>query len=113
MTSYRTLPSASKRDATPTPTGPLRSLQLIETVSTAEPFHIVPVVVSMGTVSVAADSMAAKVRWAERAEYTVLTLDVPPAFAPYNAVIRVSDRGTEDMQRDYLAHLVFEGEDAQ
>jgi hypothetical protein len=52
--------------------------------------------------------MAEKIRWAERVRYTILTDDVPASFGPYNAVIRVSERGTEDQQRDYLAHLVFE-----
>ena len=33
-----------------------------------------------------------------------------PSFAPVNAIIRLSQRGTEDRQRYYLAHLVFEHE---
>jgi len=53
----------------------------------------------------AEDLMAAKVRWAERAEYIVLTRTVPAEFAPYNAIIRVSEAGTEDRDRDYLAEL--------
>lgn len=52
--------------------------------------------------------MRAKVQWAERAQYTILTRDVPASFAPYNAVIRISERGTEDRQRDYLAQLELE-----
>jgi hypothetical protein len=88
----------------------LRALQLIETVGGSQPFRIVPIVQEQGTAMTPADRMAAKVRWAERAEYTVLTPDIPASFAPYNAVIRISERGTEDTQRDYLALLVFEPE---
>ncbi|HLJ66355.1 MAG TPA: hypothetical protein VKX16_03225 [Chloroflexota bacterium] len=91
--------------------GPLRALELIETVGDVEPFTIVPIRQAFGAVTAPADRMTAKVRWAERAEYTILTRDVPARFAPYNAVIRISARGTEDMQRDYLAHLVFEQEE--
>ncbi len=90
--------------------GPLRALQLIQTVGDSEPLAIVPIVQTLGTAVAPEDRMAAKVRWAERAQYTVLTWDVPTSFAPYNAVIRVSERGTEDRQRDYLAHLVFDQE---
>jgi hypothetical protein len=90
--------------------GPLRALQPIETVGDGEPFTIVPIPQRLGGAVSPGDSMAAKVRWAERAEYTVLTRDVPASFAPYNAVIRISESGTEDRQRDYLAHLVFEEE---
>lgn len=112
MTSYR--PSfGSTRRTSPVETGPLRALQLIETVSSMEPFTIVPIIQVQGSVLTPEERMAAKVRWAERACYTILTHDVPRSFAPYNAVIRVSERGTEDRQRDYLAHLVFAGEPLQ
>jgi len=30
---------------------------------------------------------------------------VPSNFAPFNAVIRISESGTEDRKRDYLAEL--------
>lgn len=101
--------SGRKREAPASPMGALRALQLIETVGT-EPFTIIPVVHALGSAVAPADRMAAKVRWAERAQYTVLTLDVPASFAPYNALIRILERGTEDRQRDYLAHLVLEPE---
>jgi hypothetical protein len=107
MTSYR--PSLiSKGSRLPVPMGPLRALQQIETVDTDEPFAIVPMDQALGSQVPPDDRMAAKVRWAEQAQYTILTREVPPTFAPYNAVIRVSERGTEDRHRDYLAHLVFE-----
>jgi hypothetical protein len=86
----------------------LRALQLIETVGDARPVRIAPVVHAQGSVMNANDRMAAKVRWAEQANYAILTRDVPDSFAPYNAVIRVSESGTEDKQRDYLAQLVYE-----
>jgi hypothetical protein len=108
MTSYRDV-RAGRRGIPPMEMGPLRALQLIETVSDFEPFDIVPVREAFGTVMTPEDRMIAKVRWAERVQYTVLTRDIPLSYAPYNAVIRMS--GTEDRQRDYLAHLVFEQED--
>ena len=109
MTSYRPS-STAKRGVTPISLGPLRALQPIETVADAGPFTIVPIVQTLGSVGTADDRMAAKVRWAEQARYTILTRDVPASFAPYNAVIRISEGGTEDRQRDYLAYLVFESE---
>lgn len=99
-----------RRGAPPLPMGPLRALQLIHTLGDSEPLAIVPVIQPLGTAVPPEDRMAAKVRWAERARYTVLTRNVPASFAPYNAVIRISERGTEDRQRDYLAHLVPETE---
>lgn len=84
----------------------LNALQPIQSVGDDEPFPIVPVSVSQGSVMPPEDVMAAKVRWAIRAGYSVLTTHVPPRFAPYNAVIRVSERGTEDRDRDYLAQIV-------
>lgn len=102
--------SRPTRTAAPARTGPLRALQLIEPVGTKEPFTIVPVVQTYGTAVSRDDRMAEKVRWAERAEYIVLTRDIPASFAPFNAVIRVSEYGTEDRERDYLAQLVFEPE---
>lgn len=104
--SYRSAPTRFERDAPPISLGELRSVQCIETVSEDEPFAIVPIVQAVGTVVTPDDRMAAKVRWVERAGYTVLTLDVPVSFAPYNAVIRISERGTEDQQRDYLAYFL-------
>jgi len=111
MTSYRSS-IAPKNGASPIPMGPLRGLQLIETIGDAEPFKIVPIIQDLGSAVTPADRVAAKVRWAVRAQYTILTQDVPPSFAPYNAVIRVSRSGTEDKHRDYLAHLVFEDEES-
>ena|ERR687885_509769 len=112
MPSYRPT-FASKSRVSPVPIGPLRALQLIEPVGDAEPFDIVPIVQTLGSAVSPADRMAAKVRWAERVEYRILTQNVPASFAPYNAIIQVSERGTEDAQRDYLAHLVFESEVSQ
>lgn len=98
------------RRTTPVPLGPLRALQLIETVGDSEPFAIIPVAHLLGTLVTPGDRMAAMVRWAERIGYSVLSREVPASFGPYNAVIRVSERGTEDRQRDYLAHLVVDEE---
>lgn len=84
---------------------PLRKLLLIESIGTSAPFAIVPVKQCEGTAMPPQELADAKVQWARRAGYTVITRDVPEMFAPYNAVIRVSDRGTEDLQRDYLAEL--------
>lgn len=109
MSSYRPLP-AGRRGGPPVPTGPLRALQPIETVGHGEPFTIVPVIEALGDVVTPADRMAAKVRWAERAQYAILTRTVPASFSPYNAIIRINERGTEDTRRDYLAHLVYEAE---
>ena len=111
MAIYHARSSASKKDPAISPESPLRALQLIEAVGDAEPFRIVPITMAAGTAVTPAELMATKVRWAERASYTVLTNDVPASFAPYNAVIRVSERGTEDSQRDYLAHLVLQRND--
>ena len=85
------------------PEGPLRALQLIETVGEGEPFEIHPVSQRSGSVVSADEIMTARVKWANRAQYTVLTRNVPERFAPYNAVIRVI--GTEDYRVDYLAQL--------
>jgi hypothetical protein len=105
MTLYRSRSSDSKRGSDPAPEGPLQALQLIEPVGDSQPFRIVPIMQASGTAVSAAELMATKVRWAERASYIVLTEDVPASFAPYNAVIRVSAQGTEDNHRDYLACL--------
>lgn len=83
----------------------MQALQLIEPVGDSEPYRIVPIMLASGTAVSPAELMATKVRWAERASYTILTEDIPASFAPYNAVIRVSAKGTEDNRRDYLAHL--------
>jgi hypothetical protein len=85
------------------PEGPLRALQLIETVGDVEPFEIHPVTQSSGSVVSAGEIMTARVKWANRAQYTVLTRNIPERFAPYNAIIRVI--GTEDYRVDYLAQL--------
>lgn len=108
MNSSRSSHSDAKKGVSPPQAGPLRALRLIESVGDVTPFSIVPVDMAEGAAMAPADRMAAKVRWAERATYAVLTQDVPADFAPYNSVIRVSERGTEDMRRDYLAQLVFD-----
>lgn len=111
MALYQSRSSASKKDTELSNETPLRALQLIESVGDVQPFHIVPIMMASGSAVTPADLMATKIRWAERASYTVLTNDVPDSFAPYNAVIRVSERGTEDSRRDYLAHLVLQRND--
>ena len=84
----------------------LQALQLIESVGEIEPFRIVPVVHCLGTVVSPTEVMATKVKWANKAGYSVLTQSVPEEFAPYNAVIRVSETGTEDRDLDYLARII-------
>lgn len=84
----------------------LQGLLLIESVGESEPFHIVPVAQCQGTAMSVDDVMATKVKWATKAGFRVLTRSVPAAFAPYNAIIRVSRAGTEDQRRDYLAEIV-------
>ena len=84
----------------------LRGLQLIQSVGETEPFKIVPVFPPHGAVMSAEEVMAVRIKWAEKAGYSILTQDVPSEFAPYNAVIRVSGAGTEDRNRDYLAQIV-------
>jgi hypothetical protein len=86
--------------------GTLQALRLIESVGDLESLHIVPVSQRLGAVMTADEVMAAKVKWARKAGYSVLTQNVPVEFAPYNTVIRVSETGTEDHNRDYLAHIV-------
>jgi hypothetical protein len=49
------------------------------------------------------EMMSAKVAWANRAGYRILTRDIPSSLAPYNALIRVNEKGTEDRELDYLA----------
>jgi hypothetical protein len=84
----------------------LKALQLIKSVGEVEPFQISPIVQHQGSIRAATDVMAAKVRWADKAGYTVLTRTLPESFAPFNAIIRVSEIGTEDEDRDYLAQFV-------
>ena len=91
------------------PEGPLRALQLIETVSEADQSPIGPIMQRSGSAVSPKDAMDARVKWANRVRYVVLTRDVPEQFAPYNAIIRVLD--TEDYRADYLATLVDEGHD--
>lgn len=89
----------------PVISGALKRLMLIESVGETEPIQIVPVKQCQGTAMGADESAATKVKWAQKAGYRVVTRNVPDTFAPFNAVIRVSDRGTEDRQRDYLAEF--------
>lgn len=51
------------------------------------------------------EMMNRKIEWATRAEFEVLSTDVPKSYAPFNAVIRIKASGTEDNLRDYLAEL--------
>jgi hypothetical protein len=83
----------------------LQRLQLIKTVGDSQPFRIVPLFPPQGAVMSPEEVMAVRIKWAEKAGYRVLTNDVPGEFAPYNAVIRVSEAGTEDRNRDYLAQI--------
>jgi hypothetical protein len=83
----------------------LKSLRPIKTVETLSPLTIIPAPLSRGLASTDDELMDRKVDWAIRAGFGVLTRDVPASFAPFNAVIRISARGTEDADRDYLAVL--------
>jgi hypothetical protein len=85
--------------------GTLQAIHLIESVGNGEPYNIVLVSHRCGTVMPAEEVMAAKVKWALKAGYTILTKNVPGKFAPFNSVIRVSEAGTEDQNRDYLARI--------
>ncbi len=80
---------------------------LIESVGAVEPFRIVPIAQCSGTAVGADEVMATKVKWARKAGYTIVTMNVPSTFAPYNAIIRISESGTEDQNRDYLAEIVI------
>lgn len=84
----------------------LRRLCTIASVGDEEPYTIVLLRSVDGHVVTADESMAAKVKWAQKAGYRILTRNVPEHFAPYNAVIRISETGTEDRLRDYLAEVV-------
>lgn len=83
----------------------LRGLQLIKSVGDSQPFRIEPLFPPHGAVMSQEEVMAVRIKWAEKAGYSVLTNNVPGEFAPYNAVIRVSGAGTEDKNRDYLAQI--------
>jgi hypothetical protein len=84
----------------------LQSLVPIETLDDRPQGTIVVRNVTQGPWHEDEELMAQRVQWANRATFTVLDCAVPPSFAPYNAVIRISEAGTEDRQRDYLAVLV-------
>jgi hypothetical protein len=81
----------------------LQSLVLIETAD--ESGQIVPIRQITGSASTDGEVMARKIQWANKAGFSVVTHDVPSTFAPFNAVIRISESGTEDRKRDYLAEL--------
>jgi hypothetical protein len=83
----------------------LQSLQLIETVAADTSSQIIPIRQITGSASTDGEVMARKIQWANKAGFSVVTHDVPSTFAPYNAVIRISESGTEDRKRDYLAEL--------
>ena len=94
------------RRSEPLPPSPgLQSLKLIENIGDSEPYRIIPVVQCQGGAASEEDVMAARVKWANKALFHVLTRDVPPEFAPYNAIIRI--RYTEDRRTDYLA-LIYD-----
>jgi hypothetical protein len=101
MTARMAARSTGQWDA---PDDPLQALLLIETVREAEPLTITLVSQCSGGAVSPEEAMAARVKWARRARYIVLTRAVPQQFAPYNAIIRVL--GTEDRRVDYLATLV-------
>ncbi|HCG03220.1 MAG TPA: hypothetical protein DEV93_22115 [Chloroflexi bacterium] len=83
----------------------LQSLVLIETVAPDTATQIVPIRQITGSASTDGEVMARKIQWANKAGFSVVTHDVPSNFAPFNAVIRISESGTEDRKRDYLAEL--------
>lgn len=84
----------------------LRGLMLIHSVGTREPFNIRPLAQCRGGALGDEEMMVAKIQWATRAGYQVVTRNVPREHAPYNAIIRISSRGTEDQNRDYLAQMI-------
>jgi hypothetical protein len=88
--------------------GTLLALRQIQSLGDSTPFRIVPVSLHQGSAMPVEELMAAKVRWAAKAGYSVLTQDVPLEFYPYNAVIRVDERGTEDRDLDYLARIAVD-----
>lgn len=83
--------------------GGLRAIELIETIDESEALDIVFVFQSAGSCVGPDEAMEARVKWANKARYRVLTRNIPGKFAPYNAVIRILD--TEDFRSDYLAVL--------
>ena len=83
----------------------LVALVPIETVDELEEGGIIARVICRGPLSEDEEFMSRRVQWANRATFTVLSREVPGSFAPYNAVIRISAAGTEDIQLDYLAVL--------
>lgn len=85
--------------------GSLHALRLIETLSSTDDLRIVPVPIAEGSALSHDEMMTRKIEWATRAEFEVLSTDVPESYAPFNAVIRIKASGTEDNLRDYLAEL--------
>jgi hypothetical protein len=83
----------------------LLALQEIQHVGDRTPFHIKLLSFRQGTAAPVEEMMAAKVKWAEKVGYRTLTRDIPPEFYPYNAVIRMNERNTEDRNLDYLARM--------
>lgn len=86
--------------------GSLIAVLPIQSVGDDAPFRIVPLLRREGTTMSAAELMEARVKWVSRVTYRVVTRSVPPEFLPYNAVIRLDERGTEDRDLDYLARIV-------
>lgn len=99
--------AAIMRNKDVTEPGALVALKPIESIDVNQPFTITPSLVRYGSVQTSTELMASRVLWAQRATYEVLTREVPPEFAPYNAIIRISERGTEDQNRDYLAQIAL------
>jgi hypothetical protein len=83
----------------------LIALVPIETVDEAIEGGIIARPICRGPLSEDEEFMSRRVQWANRATFTVLDCEVPGSFAPYNAVIRISAAGTEDIHLDYLAVL--------
>jgi hypothetical protein len=86
--------------------GTLLAVRQIQSVGDSLPLRIVPLSHREGTAMTAAELMEVRVKWAAKAGYSVLSWDVPSEFFPYNAVIRVDERNTEDQNLDYLARIV-------
>ena len=83
----------------------LVALSRIETLSDRRPLRIVPLAYAQGTAIPAEELMAARVKWVTKVGYRILTESVPAEFWPYNTVIRLDERNTEDHNLDYLAQF--------
>jgi hypothetical protein len=108
MMDTRTARLKSTQQAVPPPAGTLLAAVPIETVRDPSDPKIVLITHRQGSATSAEELMDRKVKWAMKAGYQVLTRNIPARFAPHNAIIRISEQGTEDQNRDYLATIAVE-----